>query len=426
MKTRGFEEAELNSKIMEAEKKYLISRKDQFPRFSLEQRDKISHFILRLAFCRSEDLRRWFITQECILFKYRLDALSDDQRQVFMAQNGISYEIVSAEERARKASLLTNLAGVKSDSIDRTTFYKVPFTQALQLIANRQVYLEGGFAYVPLQRVVSIITTRFRIQVSRALAEAALMFDTVASDIRIGPLLKNMNKQYIGNDFGTKGVSTDKLTPEMVDVVAESSMPLCMKHLHNMLKKEHKLKHWGRLQYGLFLKAAHLDLDGALAFWESHFTKIMSHDQFVKSYSYNFRHMYGKEGGRKSYTPYSCLKIIMGSPPEIGAHHGCPYKHMGDNQLVNTLLALKISPSDTKDIVTLAKSGSPQLACAKHFEITHPGYQSMQLQMFDAVANHPNHWTEVSRKYYKVKSGQKIVELKEGTQDEIVVEKEIV
>jgi DNA primase large subunit len=124
MKTRGFEEAELNSKIMEAEKKHLISRKDQFPRFSLEQRDKISHFILRLAFCRSEDLRRWFITQECILFKYRLDALSDDQRQVFMAQNGISYEIVSAEERARKASLLTNLAGVKSDSIDRTTFYK--------------------------------------------------------------------------------------------------------------------------------------------------------------------------------------------------------------------------------------------------------------------------------------------------------------
>jgi DNA primase large subunit len=151
------------------------------------------------------------------------------------------------------------------------------------------------------------------------------------------------------------------------------------------------------------ISSQHLDLDGALAFWESHFTKIMSHDQFVKSYSYNFRHMYGKEGGRKSYTPYSCLKIIMGSPPEIGAHHGCPYKyvlpislnqtsvltvtisfvfrHMGDNQLVNTLLALKISPSDTKDIVTLAKSGSPQLACAKHFEITHPGYQSMQLQV---------------------------------------------
>jgi hypothetical protein len=44
------------------------------------------------------------------------------------------------------------------------------------------------------------------------------MFDTVASDIRIGPLLKNMNKQYIGNDFGTKGVSTDKLTPEMVSL----------------------------------------------------------------------------------------------------------------------------------------------------------------------------------------------------------------
>lgn len=117
------------------------------------------------------------------------------------------------------------------------------------------------------------------------------------------------------------------------------------------LKREHKLKHWGRLQYGLFLKGAvsvsygineklscvaltvhslylqGLDLDSAILFWESHFSKIMNHDQFVKSYSYTFRHMYGKEGARKNYTPYSCMKIMMGSPPEPGAYHGCPYRY---------------------------------------------------------------------------------------------------
>lgn len=70
-----------------------------------------------------------------------------------------------------------------------------------------------------------------------------------------------------------------------------------------------------------------LELEDAMAFWESHFSRLVSHDQFIKNYSYNFRHMYGKEGARKNFTPYSCMKIIMGAPPETGAHHGCPYRY---------------------------------------------------------------------------------------------------
>ena len=90
---------------------------------------------------------------------------------------------------------------------------------------------------------------------SRSLAEATHRFDHVAVDTRIGPLLKNMNKQYVGKDF-SKEKATDKLTPESIDNAADQHMPLCMKHLHKSLKAEHKLKHWGRLQYGLFLKGA--------------------------------------------------------------------------------------------------------------------------------------------------------------------------
>jgi DNA primase large subunit len=62
-------------------------------------------------------------------------------------------------------------------------------------------------------------------------------------------------------------------------------------------------------------------LEQAQLFWEGLFTKVMSHDEFVKKYAYGFRHMYGKEGARKNYTPFSCMKIIMGSPPESGAYH---------------------------------------------------------------------------------------------------------
>lgn len=34
---------------------------------------------------------------------------------------------------------------------------RIPFQQAIKLLASRAVYLEAGFAYVPLQRLEAII-----------------------------------------------------------------------------------------------------------------------------------------------------------------------------------------------------------------------------------------------------------------------------
>lgn len=35
--------------------------------------------------------------------------------------------------------------------------------------------------------------------------------------------------------------------------------------------------------------------------------------------------MFGKEGKRTDYTPYSCMKVILSNPPSQGDYHGESY-----------------------------------------------------------------------------------------------------
>lgn len=193
----------------------------------------------------------------------------------------------------------------------------------------------------------------------------------------------------------------------MVDALAKQSMPLCMHQLHGGLKQDHKLKHQGRLQFGLFLKGAGMSLEEHTLFFQKEFTRIMTSEQFNKGYAYSIRHMHGKEGKRASYTPYSCTKIIMGNPPQSDAeHHGCPYRHYDDANLSALLGKLKIGNASDRDaIMSLKKDGNFQLACAKQFEVSHPGVRSLEGVKLDGVGNHPNAWFKSSISYHNAKSG---------------------
>ena len=83
---------------------------------------------------------------------------------------------------------------------------------------------------------------------------------------------------------------------------------------------------------------------------------------------------------------------------------------MNDSELISVLGSLKISTNDTKDIVeTAKKQGHYQVACQKHFDITHPNHQQMDgLENNFNVANHPNQWYQVSVNYHKIKNGVKV------------------
>jgi DNA primase large subunit len=327
-----------------------------------------------------------------------------------MQSAGMSFEELEpkAKQEPRWGRLLR--FNLSESDFQNSTFYKIPFAQASDLIKNREVVVQAGVAYVPGTKLVSIVTARYRANLSRSLAKAAASFAAIAEDARIGPLLKNMNQQYTGKNFNKNlsGVEGE-LTAANVDDHAKRSMPLCMRQAHMGLKKDHKLKHDARRQYGLFLKGAGMSMEDSIQFFQREFTKIISGDDFNKNYLYNIRHMYGKEGKRQDYTPFSSTTIIMGPRPvanDIGSHHGCPFAHSSDGALNALLGQLQIGADDRSAIMKHTKEKNFGLACQAHFNATHPEHASVKDDAgkripMDNVGNHPNAWFMASTKYVR-------------------------
>lgn len=354
--------------------------------------DTVSHFILRLSFSQNEDLRRWFLKYETSLFLYRLKKLKTSELISAVADH-CNLEPLAPERIQPIKHHLEKL----TPNPERNTFYAVPFTQVLDLVSRRQCFVKAGIAYIDETKLFAILSSQFRARLSRSLAlRASLDHDEMN---RLKPLIENLDKVLLVTD----DAPMEGLSELRADNVAshKAHMPLCMRQLQVGMEKDKKLKHWGRLQYGLFLKTAGLSLEDSLAFFQKHFTTVTG-EQFRKEYSYNIRHMYGKEGKRGTYGGYNCSKIILGNAPSSGHHHGCPYKHYDVDSLRQTLEQFKIGDAASRhEILQLKTSGQFQLACLKHFEVSHPGAVSNDRVPMENVGNHPNAWFKASTAYGK-------------------------
>ncbi|XP_077586270.1 DNA primase large subunit [Stigmatopora nigra] len=361
--------------------------------YEKRRKDHISHFILRLAYCQTEDLRRWFIQQEVDLLRYRFNDLNPKIKTEFLHKNNLEYDAISIEDkRAMKDKLINSSYCVSGITVEDQDFYRVPFQDALDLVRTRKAYLKAGYVYIPHQDIVTIVLNDFRTRLSKALALTARSLPAVHSDERLQPLLSHLSHSYLGQDYSNQK-NVGKISLEQIDSLSGKSFPLCMRQLHQSLRENHHLRHGGRMQYGLFLKGIGLSLEQALQFWRSEFIRgKIDADKFDKAYAYSIRHMFGKEGKRTDYSPYSCMKVIMSNPPSQGDHHGCPFRHSDPELLKQKLQFYKVSPSGVNQILDLVKGVHYQLACQKYFELTH------NLEDANFSLNHPNQYFVESQK----------------------------
>ena len=139
------------------------------PRLKKErQKDHYSHFILRLAFSGTEDLRRRFARAETMLFRFRFQHDDSRERRTFIESLSLDWESVSDEERRTLSDRLVQATpGLRRT--DEETWYKVDWERVPELVEKRSVFLFRGKAYVPGREQLSMVIAEFTARLERAL-----------------------------------------------------------------------------------------------------------------------------------------------------------------------------------------------------------------------------------------------------------------
>lgn len=348
-------------------------------RYLQRLKDYTSHFVLRLAYCQTEDLREWFIKQESSLLQMRWNnpLLSNEEKSSFINSLNLNMEEVSSKEKRELENELRSVIRIQDNTVkneDRMQaelskkYYKLPFEDVVDLVQSRSVYLRKGMAYIREEEIISLIVHIFKENLRNSLERLSSIYTKLLreDEERIGPVLTNISRQYIDDDYS--GKVDENITHKDIPRLSKY-FPLCMRHLQDQLQIDSHLRHGGRMQYGLFLKGIGMSLQESLLFWKIAFSKKFTEDQFNKKYAYNIRYNYGQEGKRTDYRPYSCAKIIMTNPPSTGDHHGCPFRHASLDTLSKMLKHSGVRENRISEICSYAKEGHYQLACTRMLEI---------------------------------------------------------
>ncbi|KIS68271.1 DNA primase subunit PRI2 [Mycosarcoma maydis] len=370
-------------------------------------KDHVSHFVLRLAFCRSEDLRRRFVKAESLLFRLRFETDDAVERESFMRDLKLDWQPVSSEEKSMYREQLVATHPKMATTFESETFFKVDWTRVTDLVEKRRVFMRAGQAWVPIKEQSSLVLAEFQSRLLRDLEMTARALPRLDEDDRLLPVLSHLSMGFlagISTDYTGSSITADgstTVTAGMVDALVKTHAPMCMKNLQSTLTTTGHLKHYGRLQYNLFLKELGLPVEEALVFWRRSF-KHITDDKFNKEYRYNIRHGYGLEGRRMNYPAKSCARILTQDQPGPQDSHGCPFRHFSTTNLSTAMVQhYGLNQAEQSEILASVKQGHYHVACTRIFEITHQRQGVKKGQGLDGrgeTVTHPNRYFESSWK----------------------------
>ncbi|QDS71917.1 hypothetical protein FKW77_000501 [Venturia effusa] len=345
------------------------------------RRDHFSHFILRLAFSKTEELRKRFSRLEAMLFRLRYQ--SDDARELknFTSSVHFAWEPVTADEMESVGELARDASEsffVKEEEAEREEYFKVDWEQVPDLVEQRRVYLSEGLAYVPMKEQMTLVINDFSRRLDIALELTSRQLGRLDEDDRLAPILEHLSRSFAAPDatYDTD-CAPNQLHPTSTNIETLSKhFPLCMAHLQSTLKETAHLKHYGRLQYTLFLKGMGMSLEDCIQYWRRSF-RLITDEKFNKEYKYNVRHAYGDVGGDsnrrgRGYTPFSCQKLLTEALPSSGQNHGCPYRTFSADNLVPLLHNFGVREKDVlRGVKEDVAKQRYHVACNRVFEHMH-------------------------------------------------------
>ncbi|XP_076335255.1 DNA primase large subunit-like isoform X2 [Tachypleus tridentatus] len=356
-------------------------------------KDRISHFVLRLASVNNRAMHSFLIQAESILFRFRVSCHTLDEKQR-MLQDLYRHTTATLSERFLTSNLNNVLVTIRSVLKQyRKEKYKnllnlvfqVPFYCALDFVRKREVELQNGIAYLQWSQFDELLVSFFEMTITSGfeqMSNSVCVFH-LQEDLRLKRLCRQLQNIFLQNNYKKEYSLVGPRIPLSQSDIDDLShcFPLCMNHLHSLLRRHHRLQHSGRIQYTLYLKEIGLPVEGAIKFWEKEYSQSpacghsssLSHigcthewSKDCRRYVYSLRHLYGCEGGRKDYTAHSCraLQTRLVATSDDG---GCPFARFDHSYLRSTLLQRGLMEQDVGEIEVLVAKEDFNKACNKYF-----------------------------------------------------------